>query len=72
LIGYGLILVSIIIGAIKFIYEEHLLTHYKFTPFLIVGMQGFYGIFFALIFLPILSIIPCGLKKEACVLLDSG
>ena len=48
------------------------MTHYKFTPLLIVGMQGFYGLFFACIFLPILSLIPCGLEKDACVYLDSG
>jgi len=72
LLGYGLILISIVIGALKFIVEEYLLTHYNFSPFLIVGMQGLYGIFFACIFLPLISLIPCGLKENACVFLDSG
>ena len=38
LIGYGLIFVSIFVNAFHYIYEEHLVNHYKMEPLLIVGI----------------------------------
>jgi drug/metabolite transporter (DMT)-like permease len=72
LLGYGLIFFSLIINAFHYIYEEYLTVNYNLEPFLIIGLEGIYGIIISLIMIPLLSTIPCFLKQDACVINDNG
>lgn len=54
-----LILISLITNGILFVSEEKLFSKYYLHPFQVVGTEGFWGLSFYVIILPLLMFIDC-------------
>lgn len=53
-------------------YEQKLFDTYHIEPMQMVGLEGAFGICYCLIFIPILTFIPCPFQDSSCVFSKSG
>jgi hypothetical protein len=58
LIGIFMIVLSQVFCALQIVVEEHFLTTLKVSPVLLVGMEGFWGLSYFIVLLPILAATP--------------
>lgn len=72
LIGYVLMLVSIIFNGFFYAYEEYLLTNYHINFYQMVASEGIYGGTIILALTAGLSYVPCGLGERICVYDTNG
>ena len=53
-------------------YEQKLFNNYHIEPIQMVGIEGVFGIIYCLIFIPILTFIPCPFQDSSCVFNTAG
>lgn len=72
LVGYILMLVSLIFNGFLYAFEQRLLKQHTIHPLEMVGFEGIFGIGLLTIFLTILSFIPCDFGVKGCVFDDNN
>jgi|JI6StandDraft_1071083.scaffolds.fasta_scaffold11106_5 hypothetical protein len=72
IVGYLLIVASLITNGLFFVSEEKLYKAYHLEPMQVVGYEGLFGLIFYAIILPIISFVPCSFGVEACVFSDKN
>jgi hypothetical protein len=70
IVGYILIIISLVTNGLFFVVEEKLFNLYHLEPVQVVGLEGLFGLLFYAIILPIISFIPCSFGRDACVYSD--
>lgn len=58
-LGIGLLLLSQCFAASQFVIEEKLFDGYYLDPLFCVGCEGFFGVCYFIILLPIFQRVPC-------------
>lgn len=71
MVGYILIVISLITNGLFFVVEEKLFKLYHLEPVQVVGLEGLFGLLFYAITIPIISFIPCSFGLNACVYSDT-
>lgn len=58
---------SLVTNGLFFVSEEKLYNAYHLEPLQVVGWEGFFGLCFYAVILPIISFVPCNFGVQACV-----
>ena len=67
MIGYVLMLISLIFNGFFYAYEQFLLKKHSINPMQMVGYEGVFGMGIILVVTTILSFITCTFNEKACV-----
>lgn len=72
LLGYFMIILSLICDGFQFTYEQTLFTNYHVDPLLMVGYEGVVGFITQSLIITCLSFIPCSFEVNACAYDSQG
>lgn len=63
---------SLTFNGFFYTYEQKIFNEYHIEPIQMVGLEGVFGICYCLIFIPILTFVPCPFQDKSCVFSQSG
>lgn len=72
LIGYLMLILSLICDGFQFSYEQTLFSKYHVDPLLMVGYEGVVGFLFQCLIIISLNFTPCSFGINACTYNKNG
>lgn len=72
MLGYILMLISLVFVGYHFAYEQRLMMRHSMSPMEMVGWEGLFGLIALSIISVVLSFVPCDLGEALCVYDSEG